>query len=241
MKAMIFAAGLGTRLRPLTNKKPKALVEINGITMLELVINKLKKAGICDFVINVHHFSEQIIDFLKDNRNFNSNIYISDESNMLLETGGGLYKAAKYLSSDNEDFIVYNVDIFSDININNLINFHKKNNSLVTLAVQNIKSSRQLLFDKKNYLCQWQNISTGEKKIARNTNSKLNAFAFSGIHVINNKIFELITETGKFSIIDTYLRIAKNYKISAYIHNSSFCIDIGSYKNILKAQKIPYN
>lgn len=237
MKAMIFAAGRGTRLQPLTNKKPKALIEINGITMLELVIGKLKKYGISEFVINVHHFADQIIDFLNKKNNFNSIIHISDEREMLLETGGGLKKAEKFLSKNDEDFLVYNVDIFSNIDIFDLVKFHKKSKAIVTLAMQKRNSSRQLLFDEKNYLCAWKNILSGEIKKSRLVNGKLKSLAFSGIHLINPKIFKLISETGKFSIIDMYLRIAKNYKISAYKHNYSSYLDLGKHESIRKAEK----
>ncbi len=232
---MIFAAGLGTRLQGITKNTPKALVKVLGKPMLEHVINKLKCEGINEFVINVHHYADQINKFLDKNNNFDSKIYISDETNLLLETGGGLKKAEKYLSG-NGNFLVYNVDIFSDVDIKKLILAHKQNNSLATLAVNKRESSRRLLFDEENYLCEWENITTGERKPARKPKGKLNALAFSGIHIINPRIFNLITETGKFSIIDVYLRLAKNYKISSFSFESEYWFDLGKPENIKQVE-----
>ena len=210
MKAMILAAGLGTRLKPLTNNKPKALVEIKGKTLLEIAITKLKKEGFTDIIINVHHFANQIINFLKQNNNFNINISISDETNMLLDTGGGIYNA-KWFFENEKAFLIYNADIISDINLKNLYDTHIQTDAIATLVVKNRETSRQLLFDAENNLCKWKNIITGEEKVARNTKGKLTPFAFSGIHVLSTKIFDLIEERAKFSIIDVYLRLAKNY------------------------------
>ena len=230
MKAIIFAAGLGTRLRPLTNTKPKALIKYYNVPLLELVINKLKKYGFTDIIINIHYLSDQIVRFVNEKNNFGINISFSDESEQLLDTGGGLKKAG-YFFDDNKPFLVYNVDIVSDINLSKFYNAHLKMNSLATLAVQNRKSSRKLFFSNENELCKWKNIITGEEKIARvNSNNELHAFAFSGIHVINPKIFKLITEVGNFSIIDLYLRLAKTNKISYYTHNNTSWEDIGIFK-----------
>lgn len=235
MKVLIFAAGLGTRLKYLTKNKPKALVEFNGKPILEHLILNLKSQGFNDFVINVHHFADQIENFLKENNNFNSNIEISDEREMLLETGGGLLKAKKFLiNSDN--FIIYNADIFSDINLKKLIKKHKKNKAIATLAVQERDTSRKLLFNEENELCQWKNFATNEVKTAKETKSKLTAWSFTGIHIVNNQIFNHITETGKFSIIDLYLRLAKKHKISAYKANNTFWFDLGKPENIKVAE-----
>jgi len=240
MKALIFAAGLGTRLRPLTNNLPKALVLLSGKPLLEHVITKLQKEGINDFVINVHHFADKITDFLKKNNNFGANILISDETDMILETGGGLKKASKFFSQ-NEDFIVYNVDIFSDINIKQLTDFHRNNNSLATLVMQKRQSNRRLVFDENNYLCSWENIATGEIKQARNPKGNTKSLAFCGIHIINSKIFNLISETGKFSIIDVYLRLAKDYKISSFEYDFSYWFDLGKPKNLEECSKLMNN
>ncbi len=232
---MIFAAGLGTRLKHLTNNSPKALVKLNKKPILEHLILNLKSQGFNDFVINVHHFADQIDDFLKKNNNFNSNIYISDEREKLLETGGGLLKAKKFLSGSKE-FILYNADIFSDINLKKLISAHRKNNAIATLAVQNRDTARKLLFNENNELCQWKNFQTNEVKIAKKTNSKLIAWAFSGIHIVNNQIFNEITEKGKFSIINLYLRLAEKHKISAYKTKHSYWFDIGKPENLIEAE-----
>lgn len=235
MKIMILAAGLGTRLKTLTKHKPKALVELNGKPILEHLILKLKSQGFNDFVINVHHFADQIEDFLKENKYFDSNIEISDERTMLLETGGGLLKAEHFLSN-SKSFIIYNADIFSNIDLRQLISFHKENNSLATLVVKDRSTSRKLLFDENNTLCQWKNYKTNEIKEARAPVGELTPFAFSGIHIINSEIFKYISETGKFSIIDLYLRLAKKHKISAYEMKHSYWFDLGKPENIIQAE-----
>jgi len=235
MKAMIFAAGLGTRLKPLTNSIPKALVEFQGKTLLEHTILKLKNAGFYQLVINVHHLADQIEDFLKSHHNFNLDINISDERNMLLDTGGGILHAKKYLS-DTDFFLIHNVDIFSDISLNKLINSHLKTDALATLAVYEGTSSRKLVFDEEGILCQWKDIKKNEIKIARESSKPLSDQSFCGIHMINTKIFELITETGAFSIIDLYLRLAKDHKVCSYISDHSYCLDLGDLHKIKKAE-----
>ena len=163
MKAMIFAAGLGTRLKPLTDNKPKALVEVGGKTMLELVILKLKEAGFNEIVINIHHFGQQIIDYLKANNNFGLTIHISDERDYLLDTGGGIKKATPFLMG-NEPFLVHNVDIFSNVDLRQLYENHLKSGATATLLVSQRKTARYLLFNKENKLCGWHNNETGEVK-----------------------------------------------------------------------------
>ena len=234
MKAMIFAAGLGTRLQPFTNNKPKALVEVNGQTLLETAIKKIIRAGINEMIINVHHFAQQIIDFVNVNGNFGIDIHFSDESGQLLDTGGGLKKASWFLKG-GEPFLVYNVDILSDIDLRHLINYHKENKVLVTLAVRDRKTSRYLLFDNDFTLCGWQNVKTGEKKIARDKPGLI-PFAFSGIHIIEPAIFNLITETGRFSIIDVYLKLAKEYRILGYDHSLTQWLDLGRTENLKEAE-----
>jgi len=237
MKAMIFAAGLGTRLKNLTEEKPKALVEFMGKPMLEHVILKLIDAGINDFVINVHHFADKIESFLKTNKNFNVNIEISDERDSLLDTGGAVLHAKKLLEN-TEYFLIHNTDIISDINIHNLIECHKKSESIATLAVQKRNSSRKLVFNEENFLCMWRDIHKQEIKIARNTTKKLTDWSFCGIHVINSSIFKYINEKGKFSIIDLYLRLAKDHKISSFISDHSYWFDLGKTENIEEAEKL---
>ncbi len=236
MKIFILAAGLGTRLKKLTENTPKALVLFNNKPLLEHLILKFKHEGFNDFVINVHHFADQIEDFLIKNNNFGVQIQISDERAELLDTGGALLHA-EHLLKDSENILIHNVDIVSDINIKKMLQFHKTQKALATLAVQNRDSSRKLFFDDKNMLCQWKNLKTGEQKIARHSNDSLKEYAFSGIHIVNRKIFDFITETGKFSIIDLYLRLAEKNYIAAYDTIPKFWFDLGKPETILKAEK----
>ncbi len=229
MKAMILAAGLGTRLRPLTDTKPKALVEFQGKTLLEHAINYLKTYNFTDVVINVHHFAEQIVNFLKSNNNFGINISISDESDMLLDTGGGISHARNLLG--NEAFLVYNVDIFSNINLQEFAEQHAKHNAIVTMAVQSRKTSRQILFDEEMNLCKWQNVDTGDKIESRQPVGKLTPYGFSGFQIIEPAIFDLMPN-GAFSLIPFYLEIAKNQHIKAFIHNQSDWFEVGRIEKI---------
>lgn len=226
---MIFCAGLGTRLQPLTNNNPKALVEYKGVPLLELVIRKLIGENINQVIVNVHHFAEQIEEFLKAKNNFGIEISISDERNLLLDTGGGLLKAKNFFC-DNEPFLLYNVDILSEIDLKKFYKCHLENNSLATLAVKERNTSRALIFDETGALCYWQNNKTGEKKLSRQPKGEILKFAFSGIHIVNPEIFDYIDEKGVFSIIDLYLRLAKNHKIS-YYQDDSFWIDMGKKEN----------
>lgn len=232
MKAMIFAAGLGTRLKAITKDKPKALVEVAGVTLLEHAINYLKKYGITDVCVNVHHFPDQIISFLKERGDFGINISLSDERDELLDTGGGLKKAQHFLSGE-QPILLYNVDIFTDLDLNKLATYHCENETLATVVVRDRQTQRYLLFDKNNNLSGWENIKTGEQK-----KSRLDAFdsskkyAFSGIHIIQPELFNLITETGNFSIIDLYLRLAKQHTIKAYIDESENWFDLGKAEQL---------
>ncbi len=237
MKAMIFAAGFGSRLLPLTEDKPKALVEVNKIPMLEIVIKKLIKSGCDDIIINVHHFAEKIIHYLQDNNNFGINITISDESNLLLNTGGGLKKASHFFD-DGNPFIVYNVDILSDIDLVDMYNKHVTSGALATLAIKDRETSRYFLFDNDNNLSGWRNIQTGAEKISREDVGELRQFAFSGIHIINPSIFNDIHTQGIFSITNTYLELAKRYDIKGYDHNNSFWMDLGKIDALKEAEKI---
>ncbi|MGQ8336907.1 nucleotidyltransferase family protein [Sunxiuqinia sp. A32] len=238
MKAMIFAAGLGTRLQPITNNTPKALVKINDKTLLERCILKLKSSGFEDIIINVHHFADDIINFVQNLSIPNISISISDERNELLDTGGGLLKA-KALLQDTDVILVMNVDILSDLNFQELINYHKKSNALATLVVRKRQSSRYLLFNTDGLLCGWENTKTGEQKVSRPTEIENAAkFAFSGIHVLSPKLLNLIEENGKFSIIDLYLRLAKKHSIKAYIDETSVWMDLGKYDQIEEAKRI---
>lgn len=234
---MILAAGIGSRLQPLTLNKPKALIKINETPVLELVIKKLIRYGFDEIIINVHHFAEQIINFLKKNKNFGIKIFISDEKNQLLNTGGGI-KNASWFFNNCQNFLLYNVDILSEINLKDFYNYHINNNSLVSLAVQKRETSRYLLFDDEMNLGGWENKKTNEKIIISGKKKNLIPFAFNGIHIINTDIFELISEQGSFSIIDLYLRLSSERSIKAYDIGKTLWIDIGKINSLEKARKI---
>lgn len=236
MKAMIFAAGLGTRLKPFTDQHPKALALVNGISLLERNIRYLRKSGIHDLVINVHHFPEQIFSFLKENKNFGCNIQISDESYALLETGGGLKKAASLLSG-KDPVLVINVDILTDLDISDMLNFHRSNQALATLAVTGRNTSRYFLFNIENRLCGWKNVITSEEKIPV-PDSLLVPKAFSGIHIIQPEIFDMMKQHGKFSIVDVYLDLCPSHKIIGYDHSGGLLIDVGKPEAIAQAAKL---
>jgi len=226
MKAMILAAGLGTRLKPVTDTIPKALVESGGKTLLQHAIGHLKNNGIREIIINIHHFPEQIIEFLGKHRNFGMEIAISDESDELLDTGGGLQKAGWFFSG-HEPFVVRNVDIISDIDLSAMESFHKRSGAMATLAVRNRQTSRYLIFDQNNLLCGWKNCYTGQTIIQRKSADRLNDYAFSGIQILNPEIFSRITEKGKFTIIDLYLRLCSGERIMGYLNMDSVWNDAG--------------
>ena len=234
---MILAAGLGTRLKPFTDKHPKALVEINGKTILQRNIEYLSNYGIKKIIVNVHHFADQIIEHLDKNNGFGSEVLISDETNEVLETGGGLKKAAWFFEESEESFVVINVDILTDMNLNEMIRLHHKAKPIATLAVTSRNTSRYFLFDKNNHLCGWENIKSGEQKISRESNQYVRK-AFSGIHIISSEIFPLINLAGKFSMVDVYLELAKTHTITSFDHSNSKLIDVGKPDSILNAEKI---
>jgi NDP-sugar pyrophosphorylase family protein len=225
MKALILAAGLGTRLRPMTDNMPKALVRVKGKTLLEHSFDHLKANGIRDVIINIHHFPGMIKEFLKMHDNFGLNISISDESEELLETGGGLKKAACFFN-DGKPFLVRNADIIADIDLTGLYHYHTRHSALATLAVRNRETSRYFLFDDQLFLSGWENLKTGERKITRQVESYV-PLAFSGIQIIDPALFPLITETGKFSLTELYLRLSGSFKIAGYLDDLSFWMDGG--------------
>ncbi len=237
MKAMIFAAGLGTRLKPFTNDKPKALVELNGKTLLQHCIENLVRHGFTDLVINIHHFGEQIIDFLERNHNFGVHIALSDERDGLLDTGGGLKKAAPLLAG-KEPILIQNVDILSNIDYNLLIETHKQSKALATMVVRDRVTSRYLLFDQHLTLKGWTNVKTGKVKESLPLNGDEQRLAFSGIHLIDPSFLNYITEEGKFSIIDLYLRLAHDHHIQGFHDTSSFWMDLGKPEELLRAGKL---
>lgn len=234
MKAMIFAAGLGTRLKPITNTRPKALAEINGVPLLEITIKRLLKFGFSDIVINVHHFSDLVVDFLAKNGNFGANITISDESDLLLDTGGGIKKAASLLKNSGP-VLIHNVDIVSNIDLGNLCQSHIESGAMATLACMERKSSREFLINAQNQLCGWRNNSTGEIKMARESESFLKPIAFTGIHVINPELIDLISEKGVFSIVNVYLRLAREHTILVKTIDKPVWFDLGTPENLQKA------
>jgi NDP-sugar pyrophosphorylase family protein len=237
MKGMIFAAGLGTRLRPLTNNIPKALIKIGDITLLEFAIRKLLLYGFNDLIINVHYYPDQIIDFLKANNNFGADITISDERDILLDTGGGLKKASPLLSG-NDPFLIYNCDIVTNLDLLELYSYHIENGGLCTLAVRKRDTYRYFLFDKKNNLCGWWNKKTAELKPPGLRKENLIAKAFSGIQIVSPKLFNLFPKESIFSIIDFYMMIAQRNEIKGYDHSEDFWTDIGTIIELEKMQGI---
>ncbi len=228
---MILTAGLGTRLHPYTLHKPKALVEVNGIPMLEIIIRRLIKNGITGIIINVHHFAGQIKEFLSFHNNFNISVFLSDETSQLLETGGGLVKA-KWFFNDGKPFLVHNLDALTNFNISELYNYHLLHKPLATLAVKQRDTSRSLLINEKKLLCGWKNNQTGETIITGETMEVLQPFGFSGVYILDPSIFDLITETGKFSIMDVFLRLARDHNILTWDHPQNFWYDMGRTENL---------
>lgn len=236
MKAMIFAAGLGTRLKPLTNITAKALVPVNGEPLLQNSFNYLEKYDISEVVVNTHHFSKKVIDFCKT-ASTKLNITISDESDLLLDTGGGLKKAGEWLKNSNEPIVVINADIITNLNLADMLANHNSNRNLATLAVRDRKSSRKLVFNDVNKLVGWKNLKTGEIKKVNEVGIKGTELAFSGIHIVSPEIFRLFPLENKFSIIEFYLSAAKNSLIGAYRHESDYWFDIGSVDKLKEAEE----
>ncbi len=234
MRAFILAAGLGTRLKPITDDIPKALVKIKDKTLLEITINKLIRSGFDKIIINVHHFAGQIIDFIEE-KNFDAEIVISNEKDKLLDTGGGLKKASWFFD-DGKPFLVHNVDIISNIDLNKFYEFHLQSDSIASLSIRKRDSSRYLLFNDKNILCGWKNIKTGEQ-ITIDDSTQYNEYAFNGIHIIDPKVFKLMPNDEVFSIIDFYLSIMHKEKITGYIDNKSFWLDVGKPENLKIAEE----
>ncbi|RLD46529.1 MAG: nucleotidyltransferase family protein [Bacteroidetes bacterium] len=234
MKAMIFAAGLGTRLYPITKDKPKALAPFLNMSLLAYNLRYLANSGINQFIINTHHFADKIEEYLKQNNNFGYNITLSYEE-ILLDTAGGLAKAA-HLFDGNEDILLYNVDVISNIDIRRMYQFHKENKSMATLAIRNRDTSRYLLFNHENRLVGWQNISNGNEIWCDKKNDNVNQFAFSGIHWINSSLIEkLIIE--KLSIVPFYLDKGKDNKIMGYEHNDNYWFDCGKIESLKAAEE----
>ena len=237
MKAMVLAAGLGTRLRPLTNDRPKALVEINGRTLLEITLSRLRQFGVRDVIINAHHFSEQLAQYLAANNNFGMTVEVSSEDT-LLDTGGGLKKASLFFlgsrDSEDEPFILHNVDVISTIDLSRMVAFHRERGALATLAVQERKTSRYLLFDETGQLC-GRRAQDGKVEQVR-TSENPQALAFCGIHIISPRFLKLMNEEGVFSILAPYLRLAgAGEKIVSVKVDECYWKDLGRAENLAEA------
>lgn len=242
MNAFIFAAGLGTRLKPLTDTMPKALVPVGGKPLLYHVIEKLKSAGIKKIVINIHHFGDMIIEYVKENNNFGIEIVFSDERQMLLETGGAIKHAVDLLG--DEPFLIHNVDILSNVDLEALINAHTESNSAATLLVSKRNSTRALLFSSDGNLTAWTNKTTGEVKTPYESIdiATLEEFAFSGIHIFSPRLFKYFgAYPEKFSIIDFYLNTCKEEKIKAYTQTNLQLLDVGKLDSLEKAEEYVRN
>ena len=238
MNAFIFAAGLGTRLKPLTDTMPKALVPVGGKPLLAHVIEKLKAAGCKKIVINIHHFGDMIIDYVKSQNNFGVEILFSDERQMLLETGGAIKHAVDLLG--DEPFLIHNVDILSNVDLKALIAAHNESGSAATLLVSKRNSSRALLFNAEGNLTAWTNKNTGEVKTPyENVEiARLEEFAFSGIHIFSPRLFKYFgAYPEKFSIIDFYLNTCKDEKIKAYTQEGLQLLDVGKLDSLERAEK----
>jgi len=234
---MILAAGLGTRLRPLTDNRPKALVQIAGHTLLEITLSRLRTFGIREVIINVHHYAEMIIEYLKRNDDFGMHIVVSREE-VLLDTGGGLKKAAYFFLEDSNSaeqaFILHNVDVISTIDFRRMVQFHTENRALATLAVQDRETSRYLLFDEQLQLC-GRRSGSEEAELVRSS-QQVRALAFSGVHVISPRLLQMMTEQGAFSIITSYLHLAaQGEQILAFRADDYHWRDLGKPDNVVQA------
>ena len=235
MIALLFAAGLGTRFKPWTDKHPKALAVVNGKSLLQRNIEYLQTYDITDVVVNVHHFPEQIVDVIEKNNGWGSTVTISDETDELLETGGGLLKAKHLLFRDT--ILTLNVDILTEINLKHFLAHHQQENALITVAVSERETSRYLLFNKYNRLIGWRNKKSGEERIVIQAKDIFEK-AYSGLAIFQPETLDLITLRGKFSLIDAYLQLAPQNKIAAYDHTGERLIDVGKPESVSLAEKM---
>ncbi|HEX7285508.1 MAG TPA: nucleotidyltransferase family protein [Candidatus Angelobacter sp.] len=240
MKAMVLAAGLGTRLRPLTDERPKALVEVAGRTLLEITLTRLGEFGVHEAIVNVHHFADQVVDYLRAKQNFGMQIEVSREE-VLLETGGGLKKAAWFFvenaSAPEEPFILHNVDVVSSIDLARMVKSHAESQALATLAVQRRETSRYLLFNEQLQLCGRRAARGQGEELVRPAQEPA-ALAFSGIHMISTRLVKMMKEEGVFSIIDTYLRLAgEGEKIQAFPADEYYWRDLGTPESLRRAEE----
>ena len=235
MKGMILAAGLGSRLKPWTDTHPKALAVVNGKSLLERNILYLQQHGIFDIIVNVHHFADQIVDAVEKNKGWGSAVTISDETDVVLETGGGLQKASWFFAGET-DLVLMNADILTGMDLTAMIRQHTAERPMATLAVSDRDTSRYFLFNEHNILSGWRNVKTGDEKIVRSSAIQ-HQKAFSGIHVIDTTLFPLIRQTGKFSMVDVYLDIARENQVGFFDHSGSSFIDVGKPESVSAAEK----
>lgn len=237
MKGMILTAGLGTRLQPLTNKTPKPLLKVGEYSMLDLCIAYLKKHGVEELIINVHHLADQMMEYVVEKRWEGLKIEISDETDRLMNTGGGLQKSSWFFKGE-KDFVLMSSDILTDLDLSAMIKQHRTSEALVTLGVKERKTSRDLVFDENGMLAGWKNNQTGETKTVAGKTG-ITSRGFSAVHVIDTSLFEKFTETGDFSIVDAYLRLAETEKIMAFDHSDGKWMEFGRIENIENALKNP--
>lgn len=235
MKAMIFAAGLGTRFKPWTDSHPKALAVVNGKSLLQRAVEYLQQYGFTDIVVNVHHFADQVTQSIRENKGWGCNIEVSDEKDEVLETGGGLLKAQELLG--NETFLTVNVDILTDLNLKAFLSYHQQQKSLISVAVTDRETSRYLLFNKYNRLCGWRNKKTGEEKVVIHA-PELTERAYSGIAFFEPDVFSQIPFNGKFSLIDLYLALAPQNKIAGFDHSGNKLLDVGKPDSVAQAEQL---
>lgn len=231
---MVLAAGLGTRLRPLTDARPKALVELRGQTLLEIVLGRLRTFGICDVIINSHHFAEQIRDYLALHRNFGMNLTLSHEPEVL-DTGGGVKRVAYFFADDDGPFLLHNVDVISTFDLEKMLQFHRERDALATLAVQQRDNSRPLLFDQSNALC---GCRTPDGEIWARGLCEAQPLAFAGIHILSPRIFALLPAQENFPIISAYLALAaQGERIQAWRQDSAYWTDLGTPQSLAEAER----
>ncbi len=236
MKAMIFAAGLGTRFKPWTDHHPKALALVNGKSLLQRNVEYLQQYGIREVVVNVHHFADQIMEAVQQHQGWGSRIQISDETDAVLETGGGLLKARPLLEG-NEPFFTLNADFLTDLRLDHLLAYHRQRKGLISFGITNRPSSRNFLFDADNRLCGWINNHTGEKRMAIDQPG-LHAMAYSCVALFEPRVFDLIPQRGKFSLVDTYLSLAADYPIYGYDHSGDRLVDVGKPESVAVAEEL---
>lgn len=236
MRAMILAAGLGSRLKPLTDNTPKALVPFKGTTLVERIIRNLADAGVDHIMVNVHHLAGMVIDFLDKLKVEGVSLHVSDETGALMDTGGAILQAREFLSVE-DDFIVHNVDVFTNLDIGDLIRYHRDGRALATIAVKKRSTSRSLLFDSTQSLCGWIHNETGEKKMVRTPSGSVEDYGNSCVQVINKGFLDFFPKTESRSLTEMYLELSEKHKIGAFLHNQDYWYDLGRYQNFIKADR----